>query len=157
MRGPISVNTNKRPTLQSLFLGATALTDPEATTRAKATADGGTADPDAANLADAVATNASLTPLILPGDFLALTAVKQITNTQTFDFKRELLARRTANVIGTQSTRFTVYSLGEARDKAGGATTTTSRVNLRADVELQTDSIGRPVPKVLDVAYYVTN
>ncbi|MGZ4983777.1 MAG: hypothetical protein ACXV9Q_06735, partial [Chthoniobacterales bacterium] len=67
----------------------------------------------------------------------------------------ETLARRTANVVGTHSTRFTVYAMGEARDKAGLADVVSSRVNLRAEVELQTDQNGRPVPHVLSYSYYL--
>lgn len=151
--GPINVNTNKRSTLQSLFLGASALLDSDATAKAN----GGVPDPDAVSLADAVATNAATAPFALPGDYFALSSVKSVTNAQTTDFNCEVLARRTANVLGTQSAHFTVYSLGEARDKAGANVITTSSVNLRAEVELQTDSTGKPVPKVLRTAYYLAN
>jgi hypothetical protein len=151
--GPININTNKRSTLQSLFLGASATLDSDATSRAKGTA----TDPDAPTLADGLAANAATAPFALPGDYFSLPAVKTVTNAQTTDFNREVLARRTANVIGSQSTRFTVYSLGEARDKAGANILTTSTVNLRAEVELQTDSNGKPMPKVLSTAYYLSN
>jgi hypothetical protein len=148
--GPLNLNTNKRPALQSVFLGATAVVDGDARSRAN----GGTADPDASTLADQMASNAATTPFSLISDFLSLPNVKSVTNAQTVDFNREVLARRIANVIGTQSTRFTVYARGEARDKVGSATTTTSAVNLSAEVELQTDSTGKPMPKVLSTAYY---
>jgi Tfp pilus assembly protein PilX len=151
--GPINVNTNKRPTLQSLFLGASSKLDSDAAARANGTA----ADPDAASIADDLGANAATAPFTLPGDFLARSAIRAITNTQTSDFDREILARRTANVLAMQSTRFTVYCLGEARDKLGASVQTTSTVNLRAEVELQSDSTGKPVPKVLSAAYYLTN
>jgi hypothetical protein len=150
--GPLNVNTNKRPTLQALFMGASSTLDSDATSKAKS---GG--DQDASDIADALGTNATAAPFALPGDFLALPVIKGITNTQATDFKRETVARRTANMLATQSTRFTVYALGEARDKAGGATVTTSSVNLRAEVELQTDSTGKPMPRVLSATYYLIN
>ena len=150
LAGPGNVNTNKRPTLQSLLLGATAVADSDATARGN----GGSSDPDAATIADAIATNSAVSPFPLPGDILALSQVKSVTNAQTTDFNREILARRTANVLGTQSTRFTVYALGEARDKVGANFQTTSSVNLRAEVEFQTDANGKPVPHVLSTAYY---
>ncbi|MEP7015270.1 MAG: hypothetical protein ABI925_07505 [Verrucomicrobiota bacterium] len=150
--GPLNVNSNKRPTLQSLFLGASEKSDNDATNKAK---NGG--DANAVTIADALAANAAVAPLGLPGDFLSLPSVKTITNAQTTDFDREVLTRRAANVLGTQSTRFTVYSLGEARDKVGISTVTTSSVSLRAEVELQPNSSGKPVPKVLSTAYYLNN
>jgi hypothetical protein len=150
--GPLNVNTNKKPTLASLFLGAAEVADSNATANAKS----GT-DTNASNLTDAVAANAGVTPFVLPTDLLALPAAKTITNGQANDFDREILARRTTNVTGIQSTRFTVYALGEARDKLGANRTTSSAVNLRAEVELQTDSNGRPIPRVLSTAYYLSN
>ena len=148
--GPLNVNTNKLPTLQSLFLGTTAKLDSDATARAS----GSQTDPDAANLAGAVKGSAGSSLLLLPGDFLKVAGVITVTNSAgPADFDREVLARRTANIVGTQSTRFTVYALGEARDNAK----TTATVNLRADVEMQTDVTGRPVPKVLNTAYYLSN
>ncbi len=152
LRGPLNVNTNKRPTLQALFLGASEKNDSDATDKARNGGDG-----HAVAIADALAGNGAGAPFALPGDFLSLAGVKSVTNEPTTDFDREVLARRTANVLGTQSTRFTVYALGEARDKVGGTISTTSTVNLRAEVELQTDSTGKPVPKVLSTAYYLTN
>ena len=154
IEGPLNLNTNKRPTLQGLFRGVTATTDTDATSRAKSGDDA-----DATNLADAVATNAAGGPLALASDFLALPAVKTLTNTGK-DFDREIIARRVANVVGTQSTHFTIYTLGEARDKAGkdasgnAILTTSSTVNLRAEVEMQVDQNGRPMPKVLSTVYY---
>lgn len=150
--GPLNINTSKRPTLQSLFLGVTALTDAQATSRANA---GG--DADATTIANALAQNASATPLALASDLLALPAIKPITGAPSADFDREIVARRAANVLGTQSTRFTVYTLGEARDNVAGAIVTSSKVNLRAEVELQTDSSGKPMPRILSTTYYLTN
>ena len=155
--GLVNANTNKRPTLQTVFLGATAVSDTDATARAN----GSAADPDAAALADTIGAHTAspnTLPFALPGDFLALPGVMAVTNaaTNTTDFNREILARRTANVLGTHSTRFTVYSLGEARDKAGATTETTGTVSLRAEVEMQLDSNGKPTPKVLSTAYYTT-
>lgn len=152
VRGTLNVNNNKKPTLESLFLGAGELSDSDATEKAK---NGG--DDHAVAIANAIAANGAATPFALPGDFLSLPGVKEITNAQPKDFDREIVARRTANVLGTQSTRFTVYALGEARDKIAGRISTTSTVNLRAEVELQTDSHGKPVPKVISTAYYLTN
>jgi hypothetical protein len=155
----LSLNTNKRSTLYSLFLGASALIDSDATSRAE----GGASDPDVSNLADGLVTNAAAAAadsskwFRLPGDYFSVQAVRDITNAQPKDFDREILARRTANVAGTQSTRFTVYSIGEARDKVGIGMVTTSTVNLRAEVELQTDSSGKPIPKVVGATYYLTN
>jgi hypothetical protein len=138
--------------LQSLFLGASELNDSDATQKAR---NGG--DEHASEIARALAQHAGSTPFALPGDFLSLDEVKTITNDQARDFDREMLVRRTANVIGTHSTRFTVYALGEARDKIGTSVSTTSTVHLRAEVELQTDEAGKPVPKVLSTAYYQIN
>lgn len=152
VRGPLNVNNNKKPTLTALFLGASEVSDSEATDKAK---NGG--DETAIALANAVAANGNGTPFALPGDFLSLPGVKEITNAKNTDFDREILVRRTANVLGTNSTRFTVYALGEARDKIAGGISTTSTVNLRAEVELQTDSRGKPVPKVLSTTYYLSN
>ncbi len=149
--GPLNVNTNKQPTLHSLFLGASALTDTDARDRAS----GAQPDDDASALAAGVAANAAVRILIFPGDVLSLAAVRAITDAQTADFKRETLARRTANVLGTQSTRFTVYSVGEAREKAGPNIVTRARVNLRAEIEMRVDQNGKPVPAVLSTAYYV--
>lgn len=159
LSGTLSLNINKEPTLHSLLLGASALVDSDATARANGSAN----DPDVTNLAKGLSANAAAAAadaskwFSLPGDFLSLQAVRTVTNGQTKDFDREILARRTANVSATQSTRFTVYSVGEARDKIGTGMVTTSTVNLRAEVELQTDSSGKPVPKVLSTAYYLTN
>ncbi len=156
--GPLNLNTNKEPTLQGLFRGATAIADSDATTRAK-----GGNDDDSKTIADALVGNAGVSLLALPSDFLALPAIKSLTNAQTKDFDREIVARRVANMIGAQSTRFTVYALGEARDKAGvdGSGNpnfkTTSTVTLKAEVELQADSSGKPMPKVLSSVYYLTN
>jgi hypothetical protein len=154
--GPLNINTNKRPTLLSLFLGASAILDSDATARAQT----GT-DPDMAGSSGFVETYAqsinATSPSILPGDFLASAPARKITDAQTTDFNREILARRTANALGLQSTRFTVYALGEARDTVSGNTITTSTVNLRAEVELQSDSNGKPEPRVLRTVYYTTN
>jgi Tfp pilus assembly protein PilX len=148
--GPLNSNTNKQPTLQSVFRGATQISDKQVDIVANSPD-----DPDATALSLAIGASAGNKLLALPGDFLAIDAVRTLTNAQTSDFNREVLARRTVNVVGNQSTRFTVYSLGEAREKAGTSVVTRSRVNLRAEVELQADQNGRPVPHVLSTAYYV--
>lgn len=156
LSGPLNINTNKRPTLTSLFLGASALLDSDAASRAQSGS-----DPDMVGSGKFIeaygASVGSPQFFALPGDFLSSKPARDITNAQTFDYDREALARRSSNLISTQSTRFTVYSLGEARDKVGANVVTTSSVNLRAEVELQTDSSGKPTPKVLSSTFYLTN
>ncbi len=145
----VNINTSKPGALAALFLGGTADTNASATARALGTEP----DSDFSSLATGLTAATSNRPYALPGDFLAVEAVKAVTNKATDDFARETLIRRTANALTTQSTRFTIYVVGEAREKQAGKVSTTGRTTLRAEIELRTNSTGQPVPVVIGKSF----
>ena len=144
--GGINLNARKLSALAALLLGASAAADSDASARAD-----GTADPDFSKLWQALA--GMNTPMVSLKDFLTIQGVASVTSQGTTDFAREAVARRIANAATFHSTRFTVYAVGEARQARGTGTSATVESSafalLEAEIELQLDSNGKPVAKVV--------